>query len=394
MCYTSKAKDFVGTSVVNSKSTLTTISIKGKTNCNHVVYNVVCSVCSEDSVLWPYGSISARKGDLIKGKIPCGCTSVVLKPWQCKIELKRVLERTGRVFVCFVGEFKNKHTKVRYYDTVTGKFYNHVSVISLLRGTLCKERGIKLIGDKQRISSKEGNRRLKLFPNFKEGMSIKRVSKQYFTFYCPYCEQDGYPPREFKMRVNALNQGHIPCRCNSLYLRTDEDKVHEAKLYVGRLNGIFISLDLESLHVDWECENGHLNNKALAEFKVGTGCSGCCKRGFNTELKGHFYLVRWSGYGKSFIKYGVTNKEVLVRVKRQCAKASLDYQVLYDYYSNTASEIYNLERYVTSFYKGKGVCPKEWLPDGFTETVEDTEENINFIRSLAENFSPTITLVL
>ncbi len=136
----------------------------------------------------------------------------------------------------------------------------------------------------------------------------------------------------------------------------------------------------------WLCENNHECKTTVRDFISGKRCKRCAKYGFDPSKSGYFYIVRWYNSETSYLKYGITNKEVLDRIKQQSGKSTLNYNILYTFYSNVGQDVLNVENQVKDIYGRKGFCPKELLPDGFTETVEDTEHNLETIVYLTTQY--------
>lgn len=74
-------------------------------------YVFECSICSQDSELWPLGSIVACKYDLAK-HVPCGCSSrPAYSIPQIAIRADRKARSQGYVFHGWVSEYRNNTTK-------------------------------------------------------------------------------------------------------------------------------------------------------------------------------------------------------------------------------------------------------------------------------------------
>lgn len=74
---TSNMKDFLGSEFNTPKGGVVRVeSLLGKEDFigGSNVYLLSCSICSEDTELWSVGSIYSKKGNLLSGKIPCGCS--------------------------------------------------------------------------------------------------------------------------------------------------------------------------------------------------------------------------------------------------------------------------------------------------------------------------------
>lgn len=128
------------------------------------IYNLHCNICSKDKVLWPHGSITASKGNVIKNKaISCGChdkVSYKTFQWEIKInehcnkycpdyklhswiggnltfDSKLVFEKSGELVKKYTTEkflaatelFKDKGSYGYYWERSDFKDYLYISVI-------------------------------------------------------------------------------------------------------------------------------------------------------------------------------------------------------------------------------------------------------------------------
>lgn len=66
-----KAEDFIGWKSHNG--TLEVIGVAGKQGYK-TLYKVTCTECSKDPELFPDGYFVSLKDNLIRGKLPCGCS--------------------------------------------------------------------------------------------------------------------------------------------------------------------------------------------------------------------------------------------------------------------------------------------------------------------------------
>lgn len=100
---------------------------------------VTCSVCSQDKELWPYGSLVVTKGNLLAGKVGCGCSShPKWKDWQYSIKISRILKNYGFLFLGFHGEYKGRKSKLRIYNPSNKVCWVHSGVDNLIaKGVMC-----------------------------------------------------------------------------------------------------------------------------------------------------------------------------------------------------------------------------------------------------------------
>lgn len=72
--WTKGQREFVGTQFPTPKGGILTVTgVVGKYG-SAAVFGLECSICSKDVELWPRGSITSKKDNLVKGQSFCGCT--------------------------------------------------------------------------------------------------------------------------------------------------------------------------------------------------------------------------------------------------------------------------------------------------------------------------------
>jgi len=354
-----------------------------------VVYEFSCSICSLDLELWGSTKITSTKDNIIQGSIPCGCTTRKWNLQQKDTLVKRSCEENNLTFLGYVGgELVDSNTKVIFEDTFTGIYDDTVKVLYLLQGHTGRKLGGLKIKNHHTLSGSDVLTRLKDIIDIPEGVIIERDNNPRIVKYiCPVCTQDDLPTNVFTTSINSLSKGVIPCRCNKSYVNNYKDKQHLAEKYVNVLSGYILNKetlkdnDFHKTRVLWLCKYGHKNDSSLSNLRGGSSCTSCRPKGFNKNRPAYFYIVRWYGFGESFLKYGITTRKVITRVKEQSSLSCLDYEILYEYYNPCGILVSNLEKEIKRLYKSQGVCPKRWLPSGYTETVEDTHKNLDLLKS-------------
>lgn len=99
---------------------LTVVGVVGKSG-SHKKYGLTCSICSEDKELFPE-LFESRKGSLVNGKVPCGCSkSPNWKPFQVEIIARRLCVDAGYEFLGFPEGYKNQRSKFEYNCPTHGK---------------------------------------------------------------------------------------------------------------------------------------------------------------------------------------------------------------------------------------------------------------------------------
>lgn len=107
---TGKLKTFIGWKSEDGKLEVVELAGYKKTS---ALFKVTCTKCSKDPELFPLGYFISTKGDLIRGGIPCGCSSSPRwEYWQYLI-LARRAAKDRFIVHGFVEEFKGTNTKLR-----------------------------------------------------------------------------------------------------------------------------------------------------------------------------------------------------------------------------------------------------------------------------------------
>ncbi|CAH9011906.1 putative homing endonuclease [Vibrio phage 424E50-1] len=211
-------------------------------------------------------------------------------------------------------------------------------------------------------------------------------------YKCPKCSSDEYVKSGlcsgvFKTHYNKTD-GSLSCRCSKACRWTKEQRQLQIQMLMDK--------EEEFLHWHtepsarqkffWICKEGHRSKTAVLDFiHGGNRCRKCATHGYSTDNNGWFYLVRWFTEDFSILKYGITNKaEVEMRIKDQSKGTMLKYDILLSRRFADGTTSLEIENLVKSRFGVKGVCGKEIFKDGFTETIEDCKENLDFIRNLAE----------
>ena len=115
-----KAEYFIGWKSKDGKLEVIGIIEKSK----HTTFKVTCTECSKDKDLFPDGYFVSTKGNLVKGKKPCGCgRHPRWEGWQFLILAHRAAK--GRFIVHgFAEEFKNQKTKLNLECLKDGHKWN------------------------------------------------------------------------------------------------------------------------------------------------------------------------------------------------------------------------------------------------------------------------------
>ncbi|AUR94331.1 hypothetical protein NVP1193O_200 [Vibrio phage 1.193.O._10N.286.52.C6] len=277
--------------------------------------SVYCRTCAEDWELFPSATFEVKVSHLKDGTKPCGCSKAYrYTSYEREVLSRRAFQSKGFELL----EMEGKNLKIKNPDT--GNVWSMP---------------FSYLSNRDKHLNDPSLRSLKL---------TKSLEKP-----------DSYHIEEF-LKTKAYSTG-------TLFTRTTKrTKGRNASKY-------------------WKVHCGKCKEtyyKTLANLKRGQkGCSCAPFGGFDPSKPAHFYIVRWFGYGESYIKFGITNREVMDRISEQNnASAHLDYEILHTFYHESGQLVWDCERLIKSSMQ-TAVCPKELLPDGYTETIHDTIDNLH-----------------
>jgi hypothetical protein len=316
----------IGKSYINTKGNITTV-ISYRPSDNKYVCR--CSLCSNDKELWPDGSIIGSAESIDKGRCFCACSNRPnWRNWQYLILIKRKIDPKGYSLLNeedFKYENINRDSRVVLFNRKTNNTWS-TSVSCIIHNNT---------GD------------------VLEANELARVANlKSDDFHIKGFISAGFDSRTEFWRSNN-------------------------KDYKGGS-----ALWYYKCHVCGDiCEN------YLGNLKRGVkSCSCYSIQGFDKSKPANFYIVRWYGYCESWIKCGITNRNVIHRINEQNNNSKhLDYEILYSFYNEDGSVIQSIEREYKQTFE-TSVCPKEYLPDGYTETTYDTEETIQGILALVNKY--------
>lgn len=101
----------------------------------------------------------------------------------------------------------------------------------------------------------------------------------------------------------------------------------------------------------------------------GSRCIGCSGNGYSTTKQGTLYVYQWTRDDHSFIKIGITNRSLDVRIKEQSDVTLYQCKKIWSATFEDGSIPLYVENYIKKSSTEVGVIPKEDFPDGFTETI-------------------------
>ena len=291
---------------------------------NKYVYH--CSKCSvEDPELWYEGSIVQYDYRVKVGMNSCGCNkNIHYNKEQYEIIINRFCSKIGYEFLGFNikgGGSIGKKTKVILYNRETNNKWDTTQVQTLLSG-------------RAEDPSLRGS---------KIGKGLKK--------------EDSYMINNFF----STSKYHK----NTTFTRnTTKVNSQGRKCFWDVVCG--------------ECGEEYTSSSAqLKEGKIGCGCKK--GGGFDDNKDGRVYLCLWYNDKVKYLKFGITNLEVMVRVKDQQRLAkNLKHELLFTSEPLIGYKIRELETLLKEFNKHQiSNCPKKLLPDGYTETIPYSQENLS-----------------
>lgn len=380
-----------------SQIILTTIAKRNKSGAK--VYNMFCSECSNLVSIFPIG-FTITKDQFVKRRFPCLCGKAPkLEDWQLRKVLDRKLPDHYSIGA-ITGKGAQKradvfcHKCAEDWELFPSATFN-TKVSHLKDGIVpcgCSkshrrtpyERSVKV----KRFCSSKGYELISSTEDFKK-----------IEVFNPKTDNSWTIPFDYLSNKKSWNDPSERGRKVSEALRLP-DSVHIAGfLSTGKYKEAttFTRLEREvkadsfGRGVYWEVTCGSCKEKytsSIGHLKAGqVGCSCRGGGGYCRTSRGNFYIVRWFGYGESYLKFGITNREVLERIKEQdSASEHLDYEILEEFYHNDGGVVADCETHLKKVMPTKA-CPKRWLPDGYTETVEDTPENLQEILEIISTFN-------
>lgn len=394
MCTTDSFEDYVNTTkrvigneiigkVVKGKYKITDYC---KDSCRFTLH---CPVCSTDNILWNRGSITAKKDQMLKGKIPCGCNKIVVR-WttnQYKILLGRFFDKNQQLkydkdFNCL--EKITSNTRISMYNTLSGVSYN-TTVFNILNEKIkFSDQGLSSnMEDSVLISKFTANGK------YPDGTLFERIEGEvnYWRLTCPICKNDdytkeGYCNGIFRIHVTNLGNGVRPCRCYKGYKGGEDWRVFKinAKLKRTGASLLYVTGYNPEDTIFYKCENNHelkLDIKGfLSKHKI--QCRSCLpssnRNGFykkRKEEQDNLYIIQGEGFMKVGRTFNLTQR--LTKLKRR-TKSSLKVIHLF---RGKHKDVYHYEQEVLRMYRTifNGLT---WTNETFK--TEDLEEVYDFLQ--------------
>ena len=357
---------------------------------------VYCPICAKDTELYKDGLFMGDSQYKRNKILPCGCgKSFKYNEDQCITLIKRELP-AGITFVKFVDGFnKGTHSPVKLFCVEHGEFSCYLSDIRS-RDTPCSKCSgtYKPTGDEY-IQHVNSLYKTSGFTFKRSDRTDHRGFKTYLDYMCPICSNDEYVQHGLCSGVFQLAQTQVngvtkSCRCSSRYSWKQSHIEYQIKKIIKDegLKDSFVCFKTPYIKNTTKfirlCSEHGEYETSIKNFKSRRdGCSLCYKARFNPQKSAYVYLVRWYGFGEEYLKFGITNREVLARVKEQHSKSDLDYEILSSYYFQDGAKAEHLENIIKQNFE-TSVCSPSFMRNGYTETTHIS--NYELISLLCEEF--------
>jgi hypothetical protein len=184
----------------------------GRDKSGNKYYILKCSKCSQDSELFGEGYFRSVKCNLVKGRVPCGCSK---KPeWsqeQYSVLCSRKAKELGYTFLGLTSEWKGRTTKIKMSCEKHGEWLSGAITNLINIGTGCPECGAEASIKPDDIMIDSFFASKAFHPDTKFWRSERLRSSgwaAYWHMYCPMCGEVG------ESLSGDLQKGHRPCACS------------------------------------------------------------------------------------------------------------------------------------------------------------------------------------
>jgi hypothetical protein len=172
-------------------------------------YIVKCSVCENDSELFGGGYFRCIYNNLVKGRIPCGCSYNYRKSDnQLELLLKRSLEDTPHLsFTSLGGLCGVGRSKVLLLCEHHGEF--ETGVVNVLHRGIkgCLSCRTDSSANSKRLPDEQLVERFMQTGKFTTNTVFTRSKTNHWNTFCPTCQETN------ESHVSALLKGCLPCSC-------------------------------------------------------------------------------------------------------------------------------------------------------------------------------------
>lgn len=225
-------------------------------------YIVACSTCALDEPLHGTGHFRIKKGDLMKGAIPCACTR---KPTWTERQYKVLCERAATVkpfkYLGLAEEFRKGLTYVRL-ECPTHGVWETANITRLIHDTTgCPQCGVELVSEFKSKDDQEFINSFFAVGTFHPDTKFHRIDRQdvtgrkpYWVMYCPDCGHSG------EATSSALRLGSRPCECSpqrqkQAYINFVYDGLDIVAVKFGVANNFHRRLKEQRVYASFKLEN-------------------------------------------------------------------------------------------------------------------------------------------
>ena len=215
---------------------------------------------------------------------------------------------------------------------------------------------------------------------------------KYVKGYCKICKDVDYLPNNYDCSLTTLERGHLPCGCADSFqwsIGSQELRIKNRCKDLGvKFLGFLGEYENNSSKIIIEFCDGFQQTPIIANFmNRDYNDPRNTSSGFNPSKPAHLYIVRWFNENVSYLKFGITNQKVQQRITQQARKSELDYEILHTFHHESGQRVADCERLIKASMQ-TSICPKALLPDGYTETVHDTIDNLqHLVQTVGEYFN-------
>lgn len=316
--------DFIG-KMFGLQDQLTVTGWDGSRKNGDKVYQVFCSICALDPEVFGNGVFQSKRANLIKGIVPCGCsTRYVRSERQAKVLISRLCEARNYNFLGFSNEWAGNDTRLSLECQIDGHKWNPKLAdfrFNVKNG--CAKCSDRDAGVRKSLSYDDAVNSFMSTGKFLEGTKFTKVAgavkkRTHWEYTCPVCSNDEYVKAAvcsgvFKSTQGQLSEGHIACRCSNAIRWTKPQRDYQvAKILAAE--------DSKIKHIGWHEYKGEKHGKlvmycpihkgwevSVDVFLKGTRCPACAKPGYSQNKQGFVYALKIEGLSESFTGFGISN---------------------------------------------------------------------------------------
>ena len=164
-----------------------------------------------------------------------------------------------------------------------------------------------------------------------------------------FVDEEHYQPitetiQELEKTINKSSNGYIAIIGNAgsgkstlltKWINEKNDRVLKYYAYVNKemdydFIGFVDGYKNQMSRLEYICKIHGKQNVSYHNFvNHGTRCGGCTTSGYSTSKQGTFYIYQWTKDNHSFIKFGITNRKELSRIKQQKRETEYKYKKIW-----------------------------------------------------------------